>query len=340
MNERTYDFRNNNDDIEQYRVLANEDIPSSTIALQQGDTPIFSIGDISCVTGLPKSRKTFLITAIAVAFLKDGGFLSLSSELDEKRILIVDTEQSKRFVQILVRRIYRLMEWDYSCDHMESIQILSLRELTPEKRWEVVQTAIKKWRPQMVLIDGSSDLIENTNDETSSFAMVQNLMRIASVERCHVCNVVHTNPNSEKTRGHFGSELQRKSETVMFVQKDGDTTTVKPQFTRSVEFLPFSFRINEYGVPEQTEVVVPKQENLRAIFEEIFAYSEFLSFVDLRDRLMKNTGKGKTSTENRIRKGLTEKIIYKDINGFYRLYFEAEETNLPFTENSDETLPF
>jgi hypothetical protein len=152
-----------------------------------------------------------------------------------------------------------------------------------------------------------------------------------------LCIQIQTPRKPEAT---LGANSRENPKQLCFVQKDGDTTTVKPQFTRSVEFLPFSFRINEYGVPEQTEVVVPKQENLRAVFEEIFAYSEFLSFVDLRDRLMKNTGKGKTSTENRIRKGLTEKIIYKDIDGFYRLYFEAEETNLPFTENNDETLPF
>ena len=102
----------------------------------------------------------------------------------------------------------------------------------------------------------------------------------------------------------------------MLVTREGDTTTVKPQFTRNVEFAPFSFIINDRGLPEQTEVVQPKQENLQAIFEEIYSYSSYLSYGDLRDKLMEVTGKGKTACENRIKKGINEK---NHIQGYGRI---------------------
>lgn len=326
------------DELAKYMVMASEEIQDSDIALQQGDTPIFSIGDISTITGLPKSRKTFLIASLATAFLKDGGFLSLGSALEKKRILIIDTEQSRRFVLMLTRRIYRLVGWDYSDDHRESMQILTLRELTPENRYMVLTKAINRLKPQLVFIDGSADLIEDTNNVEQSNELVNNLMRLSSEKQCHICSVVHTNPNSEKTRGHFGSELQRKSETVILVQRDGDTTTIKPQFCRSLEFSPFSFVLNEKGLPEQTEAVQPKQENLQAVFAEVYAYAEYLSYTDLRERLMANLNKGKTACENKIKKATTEKILYKDIDGNYRLFTEPTETDLPFEEN--EILPF
>jgi hypothetical protein len=328
--ETIYDFRPQEDF--RHDVFANEEIPDAVTVLQQFETPIFSLGDVSTITGMAKSRKTFLITSIVVAFLSDTGFLGMNSDLPTKRVLLIDTEQSRTFVQRLIRRIYRLMKWDFEDDVKDRLRVLSLRELTPEKRLEVVKSTIESYKPTLVFIDGSADLINDTNNVEDSTMLVNELMRISTDEKCHICSVVHTNPNSEKTRGHFGSELQRKSETVMLVTREGDTTTVKPQFTRNMEFAPFSFIINERGLPEATEVVQPKQENLQAIFEEIYSYSSYLTWGDLRDKLMEVSGKGKTACENRIKKGIESKYIYKDMEGLYRLNVEPEETSLPFTE--------
>ena len=325
----------------EYDVVASEEIPDSVVALQQGDTPICSLGDISTITGVAKSRKTFLITAMIVAFLKSDGFIQINSELLNKKVLLIDTEQSRIFVQRLVRRIYRMLGYDYSIDVRDCLRVLSLRELTPEKRFEVVAKTIAEYQPPLVFIDGTADLVNDTNNLEESNAMVNNLMRLSSEKHCHICNIVHTNPNSEKTRGHIGSELQRKSETVLLVTKEGDVTTVKPQFTRNMEFVPFSFIINDRGLPEQTETVQPKQENLQAIFEEIYSYSTYLTWADLHKKLMELTGKGKTACANRIAKGVDAKFIYKDIEGSYRLNVEPQDTALPFNNNNNnEILPF
>lgn len=334
MNETVYDFRPQDD--YKHDVFANEEIPDAVTVLQQFETPIFSLGDVSTITGMAKSRKTFLITSIIVAFLDDSGFLGMNSDLPTKRVLLIDTEQSRAFVQRLIRRIYRLMKWDFQDDVKDRLRVLSLRELTPEKRLEVVKNTIEAYKPTLVFIDGSADLINDTNSVEDSNNLVNELMRISTEYKCHICSVVHTNPNSEKTRGHFGSELQRKSETVMLVTREGDTTTVKPQFTRNMEFAPFSFIINERGLPEQTETVQPKEENLQAIFEEIYSYSTYLSYGDLQSKLMELTGKRKTACGNRITKGKDEQIIYQDTEGFYRLNVEPEETALPFNEISND----
>lgn len=332
--ETIYDFRPQEDF--KHDVFANEEIPDAVTVLQQFETPIFSLGDVSTITGMAKSRKTFLITSIVVAFLSDSGFLGMSSDITTKRVLLIDTEQSRAFVQRLIRRIYRLMKWDFQDDVKDSLRVLSLRELTPEKRLEVVKNTIESYKPTLVFIDGSADLINDTNSVEDSIMLVNELMRISTEYNCHICSVVHTNPNSEKTRGHFGSELQRKSETVMLVTREGDTTTVKPQFTRNMEFAPFSFIINDRGLPEAIEVVQPKQENLQALFEEIYSYSSYLTWGDLHSKLMELTGKGKTACGNRITKGVESKYIYKDMEGLYRLNVEAEETSLPFEINDDK----
>lgn len=330
MMETVYDFRAKED--YQHDVFANEQIPDAMTVLQQYDTPMFSIGDVSTITGLAKSRKTFFVVSIMAAFLNKSGFMGMHSDLEDKRVLLIDTEQSRAFVQRLVRRVYRLMGWDYSIDVRDRLRVLSLRELTYDQRYETTKNTIDQFKPTLVIIDGSADLLPNTNELDPSVDMVQKLMRLSSEKNCHICSVVHTNPNSEKTRGHFGSELIRKSETVMLITREGDVTTVKPQFTRNMEFAPFSFIINERGLPEVTETIQPKQENLRAIFEEIYSYSTFLSWGDLHAKLMDVTGRGKTACENRIKKGLEQQFIYKDINSMYRLHIKenTESESLPF----------
>ena len=62
--------------------------------------------------------------------------------------------------------------------------------------------------------------------------------------------MLHTNPGSDKARGHLGSSLQRKAETVLFVHRVGETSVVEPQFCRNEPFERFAFSINEAGIPE------------------------------------------------------------------------------------------
>ena len=57
--------------------------------------------------------------------------------------------------------------------------------------------------------------------------------------------VLHTNPNSDKARGHLGSTLMRKAETVIFVHRVGELSLVEPQYCRNMPFERFAFRIEE-----------------------------------------------------------------------------------------------
>jgi hypothetical protein len=73
--------------------------------------------------------------------------------------------------------------------------------------------------------------------------------------------VLHTNPNSDKARGHVGSALQRKAETVIFVHKVGECSVVEPQFCRNEEFEPFAFFIDEEGLPTLTDLPKEREES-------------------------------------------------------------------------------
>ena len=111
----------------------------------------------------------------------------------------------------------------------------------------------------MVVIDGIADLQRNTNDLEESDALVGALMALSTNTNTHILCVLHTNPGSDKARGHLGSALQRKAETVIYVHRNGNSSIVEPQFCRNEPFERFAFCVSEEGIPEICDI--PQSES-------------------------------------------------------------------------------
>lgn len=206
-----------------------------------------SEGNLSAVVGEAKSKKTFLCSVLVGGVLSAGGFMGFDPQ--PVRVLWIDTEQSESHVHRVVRRTHILagLDPDRSDDRLH---VLALRELEPRLRAQTAFDAIELYRPELVVIDGISDLQYNTNDLEESERIVTQLMRLSSHYRTHILSVLHTNPNSDKARGHTGSALQRKAETVLYVHRVGAVSVVEPQFCRNEPFERFAFRIGDEGLPE------------------------------------------------------------------------------------------
>jgi hypothetical protein len=60
----------------------------------------------------------------------------------------------------------------------------------------------------------------------------------------HIHTVLHLNKSDDNTRGHIGTELNNKAETVMKIIKseiNPDVSEVRPMITREKEFSNFAF---------------------------------------------------------------------------------------------------
>jgi hypothetical protein len=80
--------------------------------------------------------------------------------------------------------------------------------------------------PELVLIDGIGDFVLNPNDSEECVSLVSRLCSITHKKNIGVLVTLHNNPamNSEKARGILGSELWRKSEAVLIIEKLADGT--------------------------------------------------------------------------------------------------------------------
>ncbi len=242
MNPRRCDLR---DTLEPFACRASDDIPALTPVLSQHGMTICSEGNISAVVGDAKSKKTFLCTAIVGAMLNPSTQTRpMGIAHNYRRVLWVDTEQSVEHIQRVLYRINLLSHNDMQSEH-KMLYALALREVDPLRRKKLVEDALEYYKPKLVIIDGISDLMYNTNAPDESEALVSKLLALSTQYACHIMVVLHTNPDTDKARGHIGSTLRRKVEAMMFVHRVGELSVVEPRVCRNNEFERFAFRIEE-----------------------------------------------------------------------------------------------
>lgn len=297
--------------------------------IQQGDRIVVSRGNIAAIIGKPKAFKTFLISAIAAAFLED---VTLSLSGCGGLVLIIDTEQGKSHCNIVQKRIYRLCGWDLNVPN-PNLVVLSLRELDAPNRLKITKEAISALKPDLVIIDGIRDLAKDFNDIRESSEIIGTLMTLSTQQNCAIINVLHQNKADTNARGHLGSELCNKSETVLQVVNENGIATVSPVYSRNREIEPFSFRVNRDGLPEGC--ALPKVEAKKSELQDLMRRAMFGSTCWLRANLIQQvtriTGKSDRTADRKIKEAIDSDIVR--INKVGMLYLtslaEYEEEDLP-----------
>lgn len=297
---------------EEHAINLRKEYIEPTPVIEMDGSTIASEGNISAIVGEAKSKKTFLCSAIVGDLIRfSSDYSRFGIERNICQVLWVDTEQSELHARKVAQRIIKLTGSPVVEEHPK-FKMLTLRELDPKERKSMLYQAIEVYRPKLVVIDGISDLQFNTNDLEESEKIVTNLMAISTVCNCHIICVLHTNPGSDKARGHTGSALQRKAETVLYVRKLGDVSIVEPQFCRNEPFERFAFRVNDEGLPEPCDLPSDgdgKVENevLRVMREH---FPDGVSRTTLTNKLVEVLGISTNTARVRIcrsiRKGLLE----------------------------------
>lgn len=233
--------------------------------LKANGTVVGTLGNFSASIGKAKSKKTFNVSAIVAAALKNGTVLLYSAELpkDKRKILYVDTEQSPYHCLKVMERILRMagLPTDRDSEHLE---FLALRKYTPKERIAAVEQAIYN-TPELglVVIDGIRDMVYDINSPGESTRIISKLMQWTDDRQIHIHTILHQNKGDENARGHIGTELNNKAETILQVTKsqfDGNISEVKAMHIREREFQPFAFRINREALPELVEDYAFTQE--------------------------------------------------------------------------------
>lgn len=308
--------------VQPYLIDMTKELPEIKPLISIDNSCVCSVGNISAICGEAKSKKTFLTSALvasamAMPFRGINNFSNVDKCADIN-VLWVDTEQGERHVRRVVERISEMTGAKLGGAVSEPrLTTLALRELSPHERKAMMLDAMSLMHYDIVVIDGIADLQRNTNDLEESDALVSELMALSSKCETHIICVLHTNPGSDKARGHLGSSLQRKAETVLFVHRSGEASIVEPQFCRNEPFERFAFKINEEGIPElcplpSEPLMTVSRPEVVAIVEDY--YGGVIERNTLVNKIMELNGVSSKAAQMTIKRGIDRGHIMLDGN--------------------------
>lgn len=191
---------------------------------------ISSAGNLTVVQALAKAGKTsFEAACIASLMGPTGDCLGVAGQNpDGLAVIHFDTEQSDydhfEVVRQCLLRAGRSSEPEWLRSyHLADVPTKDRRKALAH---EMKRAATDK-RLCAVFVDGVADLCIDPNDPAEAFGLVEELHRLAITYHCPIICILHENPGTEtgKTRGHLGSQLERKAETNLRLSKSTDGVT-------------------------------------------------------------------------------------------------------------------
>ena len=240
------------------RISMTEEYDTGMVVIKVNGIPIGTLGNFSASIGKAKSKKTFNVSAMTAAALSGEKVLAYEVNLPEgkDKILYIDTEQSKTHCKKTLARILALANLPDSTDN-DRLEFLSLRKYTPKERLEIIECALATTEGiGLVIIDGVRDLLFDINAPLEATQITSILMRWTDEYQIHIHTVLHQNKGDENARGHIGTEINNKAETVIKVEKDKpdeNISKVSAVLTRAQTFPTFAFCINDHILPELVE---------------------------------------------------------------------------------------
>ncbi|WP_300441350.1 AAA family ATPase [Christiangramia sp.] len=260
-----------------------------------------SLGNFILITGKAKARKSFFVGLILSATVSNGLITErYRNNLPEnkKQVVYFDTEQGKYHVQLALKRVSEL-----SNNHNpENLDVYGLRSLSVNERLQVIEHVIYN-TPNIgvVVIDGIRDLVSSINDEDQATMISNKLLKWTEEKNIQIITVLHQNKGDNNARGHLGTELINKAETVLSVTKSTNNpniSIVEAEQCRNKEPESFAFEIDENGLPiaassESIQGSEKKskdpfdytQEVNRSIIQEVFRNETEIKYKDLQDKI-------------------------------------------------------
>ena len=296
-------------------------------------------GNITALIAQAKAGKTAFMGAMLASPMveptADTDCLSVvaTPNFDGGALLYFDTEQSRDdFWHVTKRSLRRAAATSRpSWLHSYCLTGMSVADAKACVFQAVSDAYVRHGRIFAIFIDGVADLVLDVNSAEECNGFVSELHALAIRYDCPIITVLHLNPQSgkggfEKARGHLGSQLERKAETNLRIEKNGDLSLVWSEKQRRAPIFkdkgPRFKWSDEAGmhVTAQIEVQKPKGDSdLEIIASEIFdggtrmRYTEIVAEVERARDIATNTAR--TKAKRMIKAG----ILVATGMGYYQL---------------------
>jgi hypothetical protein len=311
--------------------------PPTVATFTLRDMAIATAGNITVPQGGVKSGKTALEGAMIAAALNPeaGEDMTLgirSPGAGDRAIIHFDCEQSPDDHHAVICNALRRAGLGKPPANLRSYCLTDVK--TPLRRAALHAELERAGDVFAVFLDGVADLTFSVNDEAEAIEFTDELHALAIQYRCAMITVLHENPGSVigKTRGHLGSQLERKQFAGLRLEKDAnEITTLWTDRSRKAS-IPKSQGIR-FAFDKEAGLHLPVDsandarsaaagDALVAFSASIFhsAPKDGLSWHELRDRIMSAVQIGASGAIKRIDKMHAAGIIQKNLLHKYELH--------------------
>ncbi len=236
--------------LEQLRITPEKQLKPMEFLFHLYGKPCFPRRELVAITGKAKSGKTF-VTSMLMACCQIRDVLAFQRYGDEPlRVLWYDTEQSDESTQDILRnRIVPMIKthpqplpvmegsgYPQGQNQMDELftprpnreglgvglfDVFNVRGVPWKERRDLLCEAVTRCKPDLVIVDGIRDLVNDINDGVLAQEVMEELMHLATEHDCCIVCVLHQNKSSEdhNLRGWIGTELMNKAFEVYSCEK-------------------------------------------------------------------------------------------------------------------------
>ena len=348
--------------LEEMRITPEKKLPKMDFLFRLFGMPCFPRRELVAITGKAKSGKTF-VTSMLMACCQVRDVLSFHREQESPlRVLWYDTEQSDESTQdILKNRIVKMVagkdgviqtELFDNGDGLPRIDVFNVRAVEWKQRRKLLIEAVNMCEPDLVIIDGIRDLVNDINDGVLAQEVMEELMHLATDKECCIACVLHQNKSGEdhNLRGWIGTELMNKAFEIYSCEKLMPARVFKLEQTqtRKYDIEPIMwYRVDQQGLPVATtkpadcgsndsqdklpqlaqKYIVHEEDggwhiDISKLFLDALQGEEEIGGAELRSRVMQLSGIAVPFKYNKVlQEALEQKVIEKvehDNRTFYR----------------------
>jgi hypothetical protein len=304
--------------------------PAAVVSL--GGVVIATPENLMMIQAKVKAGKTAALGGLLASTMARDGGDCLGFESDNPHgwaVLHFDTEQSRFDHHKVIARALRRAGREVPPAWFRSYY---LKGLPPDQIMSAVRQQLAAGKKEcggvlLAVIDGIGDCCVDVNDPAEAFMLVSSLEALAVEYATVIVCVLHENPGSEigKTRGHLGSQLERKAETPLRLEKDAEGVTVMySERARSAHITkdqgPRFAWSGEQGMHVSVEKTAAtktsaKQDRLHALAEKIFENvpdAVGLTWEQLHRRIEEIDGVGRSGARKKYDSLMDIKAIRKN----------------------------
>lgn len=288
---------------------------------------LLSKGGIFCLCAKAGIGKSSLMEAFVSSYLNpnaDSFGVNINLPKGKKKILYLDTERTNWEVHKAWSKMMKRAGIYKSSSLTKKVLYAGLKKLSvAEKKLYVEDIVSKNEDIGLVVFDGCSDFVMNTNDAVESTNFINWIEQLGDEIGCAF--TIHTNPNDNKARGWLGSELLRKCESMLLAKRDGDDFELTADFENGkvrhgskpsqsykwceIEEMFVSTTHIPTSAKEENEI---KKDTLnRELVIKIWGGEHIIIYSEMLHRLMRELGKNKEGAINFYKTNLKGKLIQK-----------------------------